>query len=233
MTCEAVREALSAELDGEDAPLRGDVVERHLESCAPCRRWLADARVFTRSVRVTLAQDVPDLTGAILAAARARAPRRRRAGARAWRTGLVVVAAAQVLLGVAHLARGGGDATHAVREVGAWDLALAVGFLVVAARPARAWGMVPLVAAVVATLGAGSVIDLAAGEAVPLREVTHLFEVAGLLLVWLLARRSGPEWGSPAVGHGGPGDDHLEAPASGNSRPVRRSSAGGAAGRVA
>lgn len=233
MTCRAVREAVSALLDGEEAPLPADDVERHLEGCPGCRRWYADAMEFTRFIRVTSADDVPDLTGVILAAADPRAPRRRRAAWRAWRTGLVVVATAQVLFGVAHFGRGAGEATHAAHEVGAWDLALAAGFVVVAARPARAWGMVPLVGAVVATLMAGSVIDLAGGQAVPLREATHLIEVAGLVLVWLVARGTGPGRGVPAAGGGGLGGDQPEFGAAARAQPASRSSTGGVAGRVA
>lgn len=233
MRCETVREAVSALLDGEEAPLSAGVVERHLEGCAGCRRWQAEAVRLTRTIRVTVAEDVPDLTGAILSAADVGTPQRPGAARRAWRAGLVVVAIAQLLLGATDFAGAGSEATHAVREVGSWDVALAVGFLVVAAWPARAWGMVPLVAAVVASLAAGSVIDLLAGDAVPLREVTHGFEVAGLVLVWLLARSGGPEQRAPASAGRGLGGDEPGDRAPDAAQPASRPSAGGVAGRVA
>jgi hypothetical protein len=56
-----------------------------------------------------------------------------------------------------------------------------------AARPARAWGMLPLVAALVACLLATSVLDVSARNA-GFGETTHALELAGLGFLWLLAR---------------------------------------------
>jgi predicted anti-sigma-YlaC factor YlaD len=77
------------------------------------------------------------------------------------------------------------------REVGSFDMALAVGFLFAAWRPVRAWGLLPLVAALVACLALTSVIDLTEGKAAAFSESVHLLDVLGLWLLWQLGRVSG------------------------------------------
>ena len=81
---------------------------------------------------------------------------------------------------------------HIAREVGSFDFALAVGFLFVGWRPARAYGMLPLVAALVACLGITTAVDLARGTATLLGESAHLLDLMGLASVWELARTDGP-----------------------------------------
>lgn len=155
---------------------------------------------MARSVRVTPAEAIPDLTGPILAAAAAR----RAAvslppagtGRRRWRVALALVALAQLIVAVPALlfGVGAGAPTHLAHELGSWDLALAVGFLFAAWRPARAWGMLPLVAALVACLLATTGIDMAEGRAGLLRESTHALDLAGLGLLWALARGGRPSY---------------------------------------
>ena len=90
-----------------------------------------------------------------------------------------------------------GAPIHVAREVGAWDLALAVGFLFAAARPLRAVGLLPFVAALSAGLVITAVIDMMNGRAVALTETTHLLELVGAVMLWLLvaprARHKQPE----------------------------------------
>jgi predicted anti-sigma-YlaC factor YlaD len=68
--CELCREALSARLDGEAEPVAPAVVDEHLSNCPACRRWEAEAARLTRVLRVRPAVETPDLTAAVLAAAR-------------------------------------------------------------------------------------------------------------------------------------------------------------------
>jgi predicted anti-sigma-YlaC factor YlaD len=67
MTCDEVRVALSARLDGEDPQAAPARLDAHVAECAGCRDWLARAEQVTRAVRVQPVQ-VPDLTEGVLAA---------------------------------------------------------------------------------------------------------------------------------------------------------------------
>jgi predicted anti-sigma-YlaC factor YlaD len=191
MDCLQFREAISARLDGEQPPLPAEALDRHLAACAGCRTWAAAAEALHRRVRVTAASDAPDLSAAILAAARpshAHHPAERSA-----RWGLVLVAAVQLLAAIpAVLGGSGAEGVHAARELGAWDAALAAGFLLAAWQPRRALGMLPLVAVVVALLTVTSVLDLAEGHAAATGEAVHVLAVAGLALLWTVAGRPRP-----------------------------------------
>ena len=68
MACEQWREMLSAQLDGEDDPADRGRVDSHLAGCAGCREWLDRAATVNRLTRTGLVADVPDLSGAIMAA---------------------------------------------------------------------------------------------------------------------------------------------------------------------
>jgi hypothetical protein len=77
----------------------------------------------------------PDLAGPILASYRAVRDHTKPEPWLVWSLGLVV-AAVQLAVAVPALLFGGnGDATRAVRDLGAWDAALAVAFLYAARRP--------------------------------------------------------------------------------------------------
>ncbi|HYN93453.1 MAG TPA: zf-HC2 domain-containing protein, partial [Pilimelia sp.] len=67
MTCDRMRGALSARLDGEEPGVPAAALDEHVGSCRGCRDWLRRAERITRAVRVTSA-DVPDLTASVLAA---------------------------------------------------------------------------------------------------------------------------------------------------------------------
>jgi predicted anti-sigma-YlaC factor YlaD len=198
MECERVRVAVSARLDHEDTGLEDAVIDRHLATCVACRRFAETAAGLVPLVRDQPADPAPDLTPTILAAirqepafGRERLPRFDPA---ALRWGLLCVAVVQLLLGAPALLAGadGDTPTHLVRELGAFDFALAVGFLFAAWRPSRAFGMLPLVAALVACLGIVAVLDVAQGRSQLAHETAHLLELLGLVFVWQLAR-SRPE----------------------------------------
>ena len=72
-----------------------------------------------------------------------------------------------------------GAPIHVAHEVGAWDLALAVGFVFAAWRPLRAVGLLPFAAALSAGLILTAILDVAHGRAVALTETTHLLELVG------------------------------------------------------
>jgi predicted anti-sigma-YlaC factor YlaD len=187
MECTKIREACSAALDGEPTAVAPGAIAEHLESCAACRGFVDDAHAMRRAF-TNGRPDGPDMTDLVLAAARAeRHPRG--PGTTALRLGLFAVAAAQLALAVPTLLFGSdeGAPLHIAHEVGAWNLALAVGFVFAAWRPLRAVGLLPFAAALSAGLLATAVVDVLDGRAIALTETTHLLELAGTALLWLLA----------------------------------------------
>ena len=121
--------------------MEATAAEHHLATCAACRRHRNAVTDLHRAVRVAPAEPVPDLTAAILARAprpSAPAPGTDRV---VWRTGLALVAMAQLLAAVAHL-----DGDHLARDQASWEAALAAGFGWAAWRPWRATGLLPVTA---------------------------------------------------------------------------------------
>src|SRR5688572_14092508 len=126
MRCEAIREALSAQLDGETSELSDHAVHAHLGTCAACTAWADELAVLHRMVRVREAEPVPDLTAAILGTAPRPAAPRRGAGAQPIslpRWALFVVALTQLVLAgpAVLLGEGSGATVHVARELGAFD----------------------------------------------------------------------------------------------------------------
>ncbi len=190
MSCTHIRHALSARLDGEDPGVDDAVIDTHLDTCAACRAFAASAASLHRSTRVAPAPAVPDLTPAILAAIGddAAAPASDTRLTLRWI--LAVLALVQIGVAVPALLLGS-DAdlpVHAARHVGSFDIAVAVGFLFAAWRPARIPGLLPVVAALVACLVVSSLLDVAAGNTGALGEAHHATEFAGLAVLWLLGR---------------------------------------------
>jgi len=83
----------------------------------------------------------------------------------------------------------GDDAVeHLSRHVGALNLALFAGFLIVAWRPHRAYALLPVAGVLVAAMALGATVDIAAGTVRALPELSaHLIDVAGVAFLWLLA----------------------------------------------
>ena len=142
-------------------------------------------------MRVVATEHAPDLAPTIMAAINAeRVAKARRFDPQALRVGLITLAVVQMLLAMPVLlfGRDAGAPVHVAREVGSFDFALAVGFFFVGWRPARAYGMLPLVAALVGCLAITTGVDLVRGTATLLNESAHLLDVMGLAAVWELAR---------------------------------------------
>jgi predicted anti-sigma-YlaC factor YlaD len=198
MECENYRLGISARLDGEDAGVDDATLAWHLAHCEACRAFESEAISLTRAVRVVATEAAPDLTPTIMAAINEqRVGRKSRFDPQALRVGLITLALVQMLL-AAPMVLFGSDAgapIHLAREIGSFDFALAVGFFFVGWRPARAYGMLPLVAAVVLCLSATTAVDLVRGTATLLNESAHLLDVMGLAAVWEMAR-STPQTGS-------------------------------------
>jgi predicted anti-sigma-YlaC factor YlaD len=140
MDCERWRDALSARLDGEPLGVDEALLDAHLATCPACCDHAAALASLHRSLRLQSADQVPDLTDQILTAAAADRRRLRVGPTLVLRWVLVVIAAVEI--GVASpdlLGR-----WHTGSELGTWGIAVGVGFLSVAMKPARAAALVPM-----------------------------------------------------------------------------------------
>jgi predicted anti-sigma-YlaC factor YlaD len=195
MRCDTIREALSARLDGEATGLDDDTIDTHLETCRACVAWSEELATLHRMVRVREAELVPDLSATILGSrpAPATTPARRSPLGEVIspaRWALFTVALTQLVLAGPALLLGedSGATVHVARELGSFDVALAIGLLVAAWQPARAWGLLPVVAALALVMAGTAVLDVARGTASGLGEAHHALDIAGLVLLWWVAR---------------------------------------------
>jgi predicted anti-sigma-YlaC factor YlaD len=203
MECADFREALSARLDAEDPGVASEALDDHLAGCRACTGWAEELTALHRMVRVRSAEAVPDLSAAIVDAY---VPARRSAGRRLLpgevvgtaRWALFVVALTQLVLAAPALVLGedSGATVHVARELGSFDVALAVGLLVAAWQPMRAWGLLPVAAALALVMAGTAVLDLVDGRADTVGEAHHLLDVAGVALLWLVAREARPRAGT-------------------------------------
>ncbi len=204
MRCEQSQDAISSRIDGETAGIDGHAVDSHLDRCRPCQAFAADAEAMRRLIRLGPADAVPDLTASVLAAIGAQrrqqrgwrvpGPRRSavsgRLGQLRVRVALGALAVFKLAIAIPALILGSesGAAVHVAREVGSFEVALAFGLLVVAWQPVRASGLFPLMAVLTVCLAASAAVDVATGDEGVAVELTHVTEVVGLTLVWMLAR---------------------------------------------
>jgi predicted anti-sigma-YlaC factor YlaD len=194
MRCTRFREAVSARIDGEDPGLPTRAIDAHLAECPDCRAWAdAAASPALRSVASPADPDAldPALLARLVRPTAAAAPARHGLlSTLEWRVVLAVIGLLQVALAwPGGILDDGHASIHLAHELTAWDMGLAAGFLVVAWRPARAWGMLPLVGVLVAAMVVTSGFDLVWGHALLGRETVHVLALAGLGCVWALARR--------------------------------------------
>jgi predicted anti-sigma-YlaC factor YlaD len=193
MRCDDCREIVSARVDGEDGPGEWERASAHLRGCAACRAFASGSDQLHRMTRLQPVDDVPDLTGRIVAAAGLVEPEPVDAGARSLRVVLAVAAVLQIALALPALLLGD-DANlpvHIARHIGSFDVALAVGYLWVAWRPNRALaGVFPVALALVACLLGTSLADVVSGRAGASGELHHITDVVGLTAMWLLGART-------------------------------------------
>jgi predicted anti-sigma-YlaC factor YlaD len=192
MTCEEIRRALSARLDGEEAPT-DPPVDVHLAGCEDCRQWLASAELLHRRMRLAPAPDVPDLTERVMTAVAADNAVRTGPTPLVPRFALGCIAAVQLamsgpllLLGHDHTAP-----IHVAHEVGAFDAALGLGLLLAAIRPSLAAGMTPLVGVITTLLLVTATSDVAGGRTGLADEAPHAWDAVGFLLLAYVAGLTG------------------------------------------
>ena len=216
MTCEEVRVALSAWLDGEDPGTAVAGLHSHTASCPACRDWLAGAEWVGHALRGDPI-GAPDLTARVLTALAAEPADS--AGSRAgalgsWaggapgrpdpvatrglrqilRVAVGAAALAQFVSALPVLLAGLGVAVepHLVRELASCDMALAVGFALAAYQPERARAFAPIIAVMAVLMAGTSMVDIANSTANPMHEVGHFAAVVQAGLLWALGRVTGP-----------------------------------------
>jgi predicted anti-sigma-YlaC factor YlaD len=193
MNCEACREAISALLDNEDPGIDPTLVQAHLAACAACRADTTQASRLQRWLRLRPAEPVPDLTPAILARIGPTEPGLRQGAQREVRIALAVLAGLVAVLPLPAplLADEAGTPLHLARELGAFQVALAVGLLLVAWQPRRRVQLLPVLAVLSVCPAVIAVLDVAGGRTPASAEGHHLVQLAGLGLVWLLSQPPG------------------------------------------
>lgn len=190
VNCDHTREILSAAADGEEHLDERRAMHEHVDSCSACARFANRVNDLDRVVRIRPAERVPDLVQTITS--RTRPAQLGRGGwlrpALAW---LALVIAAQNMPALILGHTGGMDA-HMSRHLGAFGVALAIGFAFAAWKPHRAFGLLPLVAALVVTMVASTAFDVLDGGRSALAESAHTTELVGLALLWMIA--GSPGW---------------------------------------
>jgi predicted anti-sigma-YlaC factor YlaD len=203
MQCDRIREAISARIDGEDPGLPDDALDAHLAACAACRGWQQGAHAVTRRARLSGSFLDHDLTPAVLTVIPLPAPRRGRRLTQ--RAGLIAAALAQLSITVPLLVLGHShDAgVHAAHELGSFDMALAIAFLVGAVRPALSAGLAWPCGIAAAGLAGTAIADLLGGQTLGADEAQHLIALAGAALLAWQARtnRAGSAGPALAAGH--------------------------------
>jgi len=193
MNCEACREAISALLDNEDPGIDSALVQVHLAGCVACQADTTQASRLQGWLRRRPAEPVPDLTPAILARIGPTEPGPRQGTQREVRIALAVLAGLVAVLPLPAplLAEEAGAPLHVARELGAFQVALAVGLLLVAWQPRRRVQLLPVLAVLSVCPAVIAALDVAGGRTPASAEGHHLVQLAGLGLVWLLAHPPG------------------------------------------
>ncbi len=183
MDCHIARETLSADLDEEATKDEGIALRLHLADCEPCQSYEASAMQLHRSVRIREVDPVPNMVSSVLASARPP-----RLGRGEWiRYSLGLVAATNLFLGLPDLLLRPVVDGHDNRHLGAFTVAVSIGLLFAALRPQRAYGLLPFAAALGFTMLIGAGVDTAQGGQSLLAESTHILDLVGLCLLWLMS----------------------------------------------
>jgi predicted anti-sigma-YlaC factor YlaD len=189
-TCAGYRTLVSASLDGETANADELALERHLAECSRCTQFRDASAALTRKVRVRSSAPESAFVSRVMADARPA-----RLGRTGWpRPVLAWCALVIAVQGFAPLVLGHADGApaHVARHVGASSIALACGLLYAAWRPHRAYGLLPFVGALTATTLVAAIVDTVGGSRSAFAESTHLAEVIGTVVLWIVA--GSPGW---------------------------------------
>ncbi len=187
MDCHDVRESLSAALDGETTPMSSELTAAHVRGCPACREWQRSAQEVVRRLRLNSVSLDHDLSGAVVSrlAPEVASPVLQRAL-------LLLIGLAQLAITVPLLLLGhdGEGTRHVAHELGSFDLALAVAFVVGALRPQLSSGLAWPCGFAAAGLLATALIDIGQGRTPGIDELQHGIAVLGAALLFWGARAS-------------------------------------------
>jgi predicted anti-sigma-YlaC factor YlaD len=190
ITCAQARELLSARQDGEATAAETTSLDHHLAGCPPCSAVGVRIGDLGRQLRFRSAEPIPDLVASITE--RTRPAVLGRGGwlrpAMAW---VAIVLFAQNITALLSGHLDGADG-HLARHVGAFGVALSIGFAYVACKPHRSHGLLPFAVALIATMSISALADIVDGGRSAFAEGTHLTEIIGLWLLWMIA--GSPGW---------------------------------------
>lgn len=195
ISCDDAVVALSALADGEDPGLPRADVDAHVAGCESCRLFRTQLDVVVPLGATSPVSEVagPEESQQFVERVVATAGTVDRSGV--WwvlRALLAAVAVGYLLLAVPDmLFSTDADHGHDARHLGIFSTAYAVTLLFVAVRPSRARALVPFTVVMAVGMAVFAVVDVMGGDAFALSELSHLLELAGLVLVWLLATRRG------------------------------------------
>lgn len=207
--CSGFRELASASLDDQVTAAEQARLDDHLAGCADCRRFVDRAAGLNRRLRVHAPSPDPAFVASVMADARPA-----RLGRGGWARPVLAWCALVIFVqSIGPLVFGSTDGAseHLARHLGASGLALAVGLAYAAWRPHRAYGLLPFVGALFAATVIAMVADMLAGHRTAFAEATHVAELIGIVVLWIVA--------------GSPGWDELV-----SHLPHRRSGGSGALG---
>lgn len=189
MDCTDARELVSAALDDEVAADERRTLDLHVAACSACAAYTTRVAALHRTGRVAEVEAVPDLTESILRAVGSdRVVQRHRERRKQLRLTLGLVALVQFAVALHALVTGDLSAGHLARDLAAFDLAIAVGFAVVAWQPGRAFGLLPTALAIVGAIALVLVLDAAGGATLAGAESVHAPLLVGVAVLWQLSR---------------------------------------------
>ncbi len=200
-SCDRIREAISARLDGEEPGVPDRLIDEHVAECPSCNGFLDGVQRLNPELRVLPSPVMRDLTPGVLASIGETEPAFQRRLAMRLRAGLVLAAVVQIVLAIPALLLGHDDGgpVHLARHEGSFEVALAASFLLAAWRPARAAALTVVVGALMVCMVVTASVDLGLGHTTFVDELDHLPLIAGYLMMWPLTHpfRAAPR----EVGH--------------------------------
>ena len=188
--CSEFRELASASLDDAANAAEEQRLDDHLAGCAGCRSFVDRVAGLNRRLRVHTPAPDPAFVSAVMADARPA-----RLGRGGWTRPVLAWCALVIFVqSVGPLVFGSADGAseHLARHLGASGLALAVGLAYAAWRPHRAYGLLPFVGALFAATVVAMVADMLAGHRTAFAEATHVAELIGIVVLWIVA--GSPGW---------------------------------------
>lgn len=188
--CSGYRELASASLDDAVTAAEQERLDDHLGSCAGCRRFVDGVARLNRRLRVHAPSTDPSFVAAVMVDARPA-----RLGRGGWTRPVLAWCALVIFaqsIGPLVFGSADGASEHLARHLGASGLALAVGLAWAAWRPHRAYGLLPFVGALFAATIVAMVADMLAGHRTAFAEATHVAELIGIVVLWIVA--GSPGW---------------------------------------